>query len=51
MTNSNWDKDEFSVIDSLIIATVKIQNDNTSNIKFSTVVNAPKKKYYLVVLN
>ncbi|KAF0710032.1 Uncharacterized protein FWK35_00032967, partial [Aphis craccivora] len=31
-----WDNNTFEIIDVLIIATIKIQNDHTENIKFST---------------
>jgi len=37
-----WDDNNFEIIDVLIIATIKIQNDHTENIKFSTVIIALK---------
>lgn len=37
-----WDNNTFEIIDVLIIATIKIQNDHTENIKFSTVIIALK---------
>ena len=43
--NNEWDIKQYDLIDMFVIATVKMQNDHTSpNIRFSTVIRAPKKK-------
>lgn len=44
ITNNALDADEFNLIDIFIIATVKMQNDHTQHIQFSTVISAHKKK-------
>lgn len=43
--HNQWDTEQYNLIDMFVIATVKLQNDHTSpNIRFSTVISAPKKK-------
>lgn len=44
VTYNTLDADEFNLIDILIIASIKMQNDHTQHIKFSTVISAHKKK-------
>lgn len=43
--NNQWDIEQYNLIDMFVIVTIKLQNDHTSpNIRFSTVISAPKKK-------
>lgn len=39
---NKWDDNQFEIVDVLLLATIKLQNDHTRHIKFSTVIIALK---------